>query len=233
MLTGVVIFSSQKLTALSVSPIMLSNLAFPCRNVLIKLDQRNQVAKAGGESTELRFLSLHAAALPFTLSMACAKFLWIGVRVRAVPHMVFNALLFNSYHFASIAILEQLDALTHSLANTMKRFTGILLSFVVLGETVTSRHELGLLCTAVGFPMYVFGKGNFVSTTRLPTLRSKSARNWLSMLPMLVLGILIGAMLGNSSPSSMEYVINSLVNSRSATLSSLSARDYVPPESAK
>lgn len=223
------IFSSQKLTALSVSPIVLANLAFPSRNVLIKLDQRNDPAIAA-RSTELRFFSLHSAALPFALLVAVPKLLWFGVQFGAMRSMLRNAVLFNSYQFASIAILEQLDALTHSLANTMKRFTGILLSFVVLGEIVTVRHLLGLVCTMIGFPMYVFGSRKFATAATAHGLRPKSNRAPYVALTVLI--FLVVAMFGRRSIPDVGDVVDNLVKGNISP-SSFSARDRVPPKSAK
>lgn len=156
-LIGVLIFSSSKLTVITVSPIVLANLAFPTRNVLIKLDQRRASTSQQPMSPQHVLYSLHVAAIPFAAVVLLAKLVVTGPSFSALPLMLRSAMLFNTYQFASLAILHKLDPLTHSLANTLKRFTAILLALLVLRETFTAPTAIGLLCALVGFPLYIFG----------------------------------------------------------------------------
>eukprot|EP00178_Gracilaria_changii_P014273 TRINITY_DN40354_c0_g1_i1.p1 TRINITY_DN40354_c0_g1~~TRINITY_DN40354_c0_g1_i1.p1 ORF type:complete len:815 (-),score=134.76 TRINITY_DN40354_c0_g1_i1:363-2807(-) len=154
-LTGVLIFSGNSFTVLTVSPIVLANICFPMRNILVKKDQRDNLKS---QSTEQRYFLLQASCLPFALVILCYKFVFYGLQLPSFPYLIRNAVLFNSYQFASIALLERMDALTHSLLNTLKRFTGILVSALVLGDPFGLTHFIGLTMAAFGFPLYLLGK---------------------------------------------------------------------------
>ncbi|CAN8074326.1 unnamed protein product [Agarophyton chilense] len=154
-LTGVLVSSANSFTVLSVSPIVLANLCFPMRNMLIKKDQRDSTIH---HTTEQRYFLLQASSLPFALVILSYKFIFYGLQLPSFPYLIRNAVLFNSYQFASIALLERMDALTHSLLNTLKRFTGILVSAVALGDPFSLLHFIGLTMAAFGFPLYMLGK---------------------------------------------------------------------------
>ncbi|KAI0563118.1 Polysaccharide pyruvyl transferase [Gracilaria domingensis] len=51
-----------------------------------------------------------------------------------------------------------MDVLTHSLANTLKRFSGIAVTAYATGEEFSAARFLALLLTAIGFPVHVMAK---------------------------------------------------------------------------
>lgn len=154
-LLGVLLFSANSLTLVAVSPILLANLAFPTRNVLLKKMQQGRGERLAPAQ---RLLGLYVPALPLAAFTLVVKIvLFGGSSASLIPQLLKNAAIFNTYQLASLLVLERLDALTHSLANTMKRFTGIVLAAVYFAEPLGVQHGIGLLCTFLGFPMYVFG----------------------------------------------------------------------------
>lgn len=153
-LGGVLLFSKQTLVISLASPIVIANLCFPFRNILTKRDQ----AQNQHMNTNRRFLFLQLYSLPFCFGALIYKLLIVGADKASIPSLLTNSILFNSYQFASIALLERMDALTHSLANTLKRFSGIILSAILIGDIFMTSHLLGLIMAAIGFPVYVLGK---------------------------------------------------------------------------
>lgn len=154
-LGGVIIFSERSFTVLTVSPIVLANICLPLRNILMKRDQRSL---SKNMTTEQRFFMIQLCSLPFGILILLYKLFFHGFSMPSFPYLLRNAILFNSYQFASIALLEMMDALTHSLLNTLKRFSGIIISAIVLGDSLSLSHIAGLALAGMGFPLYLAGK---------------------------------------------------------------------------
>lgn len=155
---GVLIFSWTRKTVLATSPILIANIAYPIRNVLVKLDQKkNETKKSAVEA----YLSLTAATLPFAISALVIKVSFIPLPLYATSRLIRNAILFNAYQFASIGLLQRLDTLTHAVGNTLKRFTAILMSVVYRREMIGMVRIKGLLLTSIGFSLYSIGGSTF------------------------------------------------------------------------
>lgn len=164
--TGVFIFSNFTLSnVVTFSPIIIANTAFPLRNVLIKLVRQSNTPEH--EAPCHTYLRVQAGALPICLLLMVVKYVIWGTDLTFLPYLLRNAFYFNAYQFASIVLLSRLDALSHSLANTFKRFSGIFLSVVLVGTEIASHHVVGLSLTAFGFPLYIFGDRveRFLSST--------------------------------------------------------------------
>lgn len=203
-LIGVIFFSAHSLSLPSVSPVIFANIAFPIRNVLVKLQSNNYPSL----STARRYFLIQAASFPF-----CAVVLLYALFSRArliesfIP-VIKNSILFNIYMFCSIALLEKLDPLTHSMANTLKRFSGIALSFFLLGDPLHVNHILGIILTVLGFPLFVFGKHQHVSIV-------KGIKGLLrfALLPIYTLGIFsLGVFSAQRMPELGTLSLSSILN---------------------
>lgn len=154
---GVFTFSSFSITQpIAFSPIVIANIAFPLRNVLIKADFKRRL-NIDELSPQQIYFSMQATALPMCAFAMLMKSFLFPTPLHLIPLMLRNAVYFNVYQLASFALLSKLDALTHALANTLKRFSGIFLSALIIGTHLTSRHAAGLVLTSIGFPIYVLG----------------------------------------------------------------------------
>lgn len=149
---GVMTYSVNSISMFAASPVVLSNILFPARNVFVKLSQKHN---DGNASASERYSAFLYFSLPFAVCAWAVKTCFEPTQVEAFPLLLRNALVFNLYQFMSICLLQKLNALTHSLANTMKRFLGILLSAILLKEFFTTRHVAGLVMTAAGFCLYL------------------------------------------------------------------------------
>ncbi|PXF42656.1 Glucose-6-phosphate/phosphate translocator 1, chloroplastic [Gracilariopsis chorda] len=184
-LGGVIMFSEHSFTVLTVSPIVLANLCLPLRNILMKRDQRSL---SKNMTTEQRFFMLQVCSLPFGVLILLYKLIFHGFSMPSFPYLLRNAVLFNSYQFASIALLEMMDALTHSLLNTLKRFSGIIISAIVLGDSLNLSHIAGLALAGMGFPLYLAGK-----ETDAMKSRRNSKRTFLAVQFLLLLAVIFSS----------------------------------------
>lgn len=153
-LLGALLFSASNLS-LSFSPVILANFFIPLRNIMLK---RYQYSSSQPRSTAHAFFNLSVCALPFAILTLLVKNLIYGFHIPPLHPLIQNSILFNSYHLASIALLQRMDVLTHSLANTLKRFTGIAITAFVTGEQITPMRSIALLLAAIGFPTHVMVK---------------------------------------------------------------------------
>jgi len=176
---GVLTFSGFSLSnSLMFSPIVLANIFFPLRNVLMKLTQANKYGSGGKATNKLpynpqrAFLNMQMHALPVALCALLLK--WCiapTVPISLIPLLIRNSLYFSLYQMASIALLARLDSLTHAVANLFKRFSSIFITalFIRTGE-ILPRHVLGIMLTFIGFPLYAlsgFIDGHSKLRTRL------------------------------------------------------------------
>lgn len=160
---GVLTFSGFNLSnSLMFSPIFLANIAFPLRNVLMKLTQVNKYGGACAISNKLpynpqrAFLNMQVHALPYALCALLIK--WCiapTIPMSVIPHLIRNSLYFSLYQMASIALLARLDSLTHAVANLFKRFSSIFVTalFIRTGD-ILPRHIVGIILMFIGFPLY-------------------------------------------------------------------------------
>lgn len=99
-----------------------------------------------------------------------------------------NAVLFNIYQFASISLLSMMDPLTHSILNTLKRFTGIVVVTVMLQDVITSKHVLGFIIALAGFVGYTLSSelGGCGSSISSKTRRKASVLSQLVIFPIII-----------------------------------------------
>lgn len=156
---GVLIFAqagqapSTKAALMLNAPIVLANVMYPARNVLVKLDQK---AHRSPTSSARTYRSLMLLSAPYALVAFVAGMI---IRDRGAGwtsgiDILRNAVLFNAYQVASMALLRRLDALTHAVGNTLKRFAAILLSVAIGGETLGAQRTMALMLALVGFMLY-------------------------------------------------------------------------------
>lgn len=151
-LAGVVMFSSEGFRIDSYAPIISSNLLFPLRNALLKL---NKPTTTTDETHEQRFADMHLFGLPLALSAAIIRICIARPTPGILLYLLRNALYFNIYQYTSVTLLSRLDTLSHSILNTFKRFTGIVISMMVLGKHVLPHQVFGIFVAFSGFVMYV------------------------------------------------------------------------------
>ncbi|PXF40522.1 Triose phosphate/phosphate translocator, chloroplastic [Gracilariopsis chorda] len=214
-LGGVLLFSKHTLVFATASPIVIANLCFPLRNILTKRDQ----AQSQYINTKERFLLIQLYSLPFCLVALLYKYIMVGTDTDSFQSILSNAVLFNSYQFASIALLERMDALTHSLANTLKRFTGIILSAIVIGDSFVTSHIIALIMAALGFPIYVLGKES-------DDKRRKNMRIKLFSILKVMVFIIIAAF----SASSAFWKATGITNPKLSQKEDLALRERSPSE---
>ncbi|KAI0557421.1 Polysaccharide pyruvyl transferase [Gracilaria domingensis] len=101
--------------------------------------------------------------LPIGISILVIKYFVIGININHGMSLLRNAVLFNCYQFSSIALLERMDSLSHSIANTLKRFSSIVLASFMFNEEWDVFRKCGFFISSIGFPVYVFGKSSLIS----------------------------------------------------------------------
>lgn len=153
--SGVIIFSGfNARNSFMFSPIVLANIAFPLRNVLMKLNQRKE-SNSKMYCPERAFLAMQVHAFPFALIVFLIKwFVYPAVPLPTLIRLARNAMYFFSYQMASIALLARLDSLAHAVANLFKRFSSIIASAIFVHSEILPRHLAGLSLTVIGFPLY-------------------------------------------------------------------------------
>lgn len=143
--SGVLLFTSKgKTLNITVStPIIISNIVFPLRNVFVKLDQKQLSSTGVQRSSLVTYRLLMLISFPFAFAFNWWAILSRGnglfsFSIQIIYRCIWNAILFNSYQLASVSLLTRLDPVTHSVCNTLKRFSAILASILF-------RRELFLL----------------------------------------------------------------------------------------
>lgn len=150
-LFGTILFSSENFNIPAFSPILSSNIVFPLRNILLKLDQ---VSSGSNLSAEVRYNDMLIAALPMAVLVFMFRLFTSLPTPAAVLFLVRNGLYSNVYQLSSVALLAQIDPLSHSVLNTFKRFSGIIISMVVLQHVSSPRQIAGTTVAFVGFLIY-------------------------------------------------------------------------------
>lgn len=153
-LCGVVTFSCRSFQLANYLPVISSNLVFPLRNSLLKL------ANIQSGSTERQYYDILLFGLPLAITGFLIRICSFPVNLRSLPHLLRNAVLFNLYQFSSISLLRLFDTVTHSLLNTFKRFTAIIVSIIVNKKEIYLEHLMGMNVALGGFLMYIFAKQN-------------------------------------------------------------------------
>ena len=154
-IAGVFTFSNKGFTPLMASPIFLASLAYPARNVLLKKLDDSPLFSVSLD----RYLQLQLSSLPLTCILLFGKSIFYQYSIMSqLPSLVQNALLYNTYQLASLIILQKLDPVSHSIANTFKRSVSIMLSVILLKETFNRSQLLGFVVAILGFLVYLFGK---------------------------------------------------------------------------
>lgn len=154
-IVGILCFShygSKKSSAISV-PIILANVAFPFRNILVKLDEKRQnIKKSALEAyNSLMINALILASVLTTLNTVRRGYF---LDFQYIPIMLKNSIYFNVYQMSSIFLLRRIDALSHAVGNTMKRFATIFISVLITKETLDLGRAQGLAFTFIGFMIY-------------------------------------------------------------------------------
>lgn len=161
-LSGVLTFSCRSSTISSYLPIITSNIIFPLRNTLVKLMEDSS------QTSEEQYFLILLFGLP--LSLACLIFRLVNepINVRSIYFIIRNAILFNAYQFSSISLLSLFDTVTHSVLNTFKRFSAIVLSMLVKKRELNVEHVVGMNIALCGFIFYVVvRKGENISLQNL------------------------------------------------------------------
>ncbi len=158
-------------------PIILANIAFPFRNILVKLDEKQLNRRISGFTA---YNTLMYNALFIALGLAVLNTFRRGslLELRSVPLMLKNSIYFNIYQMASIILLRKIDALSHAVGNTLKRFATIFLSVFLTKEGLGLGRMQGLLFTSIGFVIYTIeGKFSkpFPKSALIANLSSTSA----------------------------------------------------------
>lgn len=199
-LAGVLLFSGGSFTLPALSPILIANLAFPIRNVLLKSTQRSK--QHPPLSLLDRFIALYSPAVLVASVLVFGKNILFGGDILPSLPILTNAILFNTYQLASLALLEKLDPLTHSVTNTLKRFTGILVAALYTQQPLMISQLLGLLMTVFGFPVYVFGSNlSAVFAKHLHGNRPRSS-------VMVLVGVAFAAAFATLMPRSDKHLLN-------------------------
>eukprot|EP00178_Gracilaria_changii_P013003 TRINITY_DN3661_c0_g1_i1.p1 TRINITY_DN3661_c0_g1~~TRINITY_DN3661_c0_g1_i1.p1 ORF type:complete len:865 (+),score=129.76 TRINITY_DN3661_c0_g1_i1:129-2723(+) len=175
---GALLFSAVNLS-ISFSPVILANLFIPLRNILLK---RQQCSPSQPSSSAQTYFLLSLQTLPFGLVCFLLKNVLFGFHMPPLLPLLQNALLYNLYQLASIALLERMDVLTHSLCNTIKRFSAIAISAFVTGEQLTVARFFALVLIVIGFPLHVTAKNKLHVRFGLPGMRFAWASGVLTFL---------------------------------------------------
>lgn len=156
-LAGVICFSSSSFKPSSYVPVISSNLVFPLRNTFLKM------AEQSDHSKDQRYTDMLLFGLPLCLAGVMMRFFISPFYSPALPYILRNALYFNTYQFASVSLLAIFDTVAHSLLNTCKRFSGIIVSMMVLNREVLPNHYLGILISFFGFLFYLVSERKIVT----------------------------------------------------------------------
>lgn len=148
----------------------LANQAAAFKNVVSKGVMGNPWAKALGPSNTYAVVNLLAlvATIPFVLAFDAKDAVRVYNQVQAMgtgadvlKYSLFSGLSFYIYNEASFLALSKLDAVTHSVANTLKRVVIIVASCIVFKTPMTLIGGIGSGVAVLGTLLYSLAKGKY------------------------------------------------------------------------
>ena len=148
----------------------LANQAAAFKNVVSKGVMGNPWAKALGPSNTYAVVNILAlvCTLPFVAFFDAKDFGAVYNQVKAmgttndvIKYSVLSGLSFYVYNEASFLALSKLDAVTHSVANTLKRVVIIVASCIVFKTPMTLIGGIGSGVAVLGTLLYSLAKGKY------------------------------------------------------------------------
>lgn len=148
----------------------LANQAAAFKNVVSKGVMKNSWAKALGPSNTYAVVNILAllCTLPLVLAFDAKSFVAVYNQVKAmgttgdvIKYSIYSGLSFYIYNEASFLALEKLDAVTHSVANTLKRVIIIIATCVVFKTPMTLLGGIGSGIAVLGTLLYSLAKGKY------------------------------------------------------------------------
>eukprot|EP01147_Barroeca_monosierra_P005225 gene5225-8827_t len=104
-----------------------------------------------------------AFVIPLMLIMEAnvlASLVVSGDWIRLVPLLLANGLLHYVYNQASMLLLDRVAALSHSIANAIRRFAVISAAVLYFGNKLSSMNILGVGIILIGVMLYVHAKSS-------------------------------------------------------------------------
>jgi len=148
----------------------LANQAAALKNVCSKGVMKKPWAKALGASNNYSVVTILAliCTLPFVAIFDFKDFIPVYEQVMAagtqndvLKYSLLSGLTFYAYNEASFLALEKLDAVTHSVANTLKRVVIIVASCVVFQTPMTLLGGIGSAVAVLGTLLYSLAKKKY------------------------------------------------------------------------
>jgi len=148
----------------------LANQAAALKNVVGKKVMKEDFAKKMGAANQYSIVTMIALAwtLPLVLAFDAKDFgavykqvLAMGTGADVIKYSVLSGLSFYVYNEAAFLALSKLDAVTHSVANTLKRVVIIVASCVVFKTPMTLLGGIGSAVAVAGTLLYSLAKGKF------------------------------------------------------------------------
>ena len=198
---GVLIFSFDSYPWHLLSPVVLANLVFPIRDLLI--NRHRGIDAENAQSVLQQYLSLLISTLPICVGILVYRMIHGDIVSEAYALFIRNAVVYNCYQLGGIIVLKQLEPFTFLLLDIAKSLTGIFLSFTALHERVQTTQAIGLMVSIIGYPVYVFGKTD--RKVGQAAMRSRSVYIvMIAMIMSFVSGALFSSMLKNPGLYSTE-----------------------------
>jgi len=144
-----------------------SNVAFASRAVLSKKTMDKPVGENMGAPNLYGVLTIMAflMSLPFALYYEGPGFLaaWKASTAKVgtfwlTRQMILDGLYYYTYNEVAFIALNQVNPITHSIANTIKRVCIILATVVVFGNKLTPLGAIGSFCAVAGTFAYSIAK---------------------------------------------------------------------------
>lgn len=164
--SGVLTFTAGLARPSGYAPIISSNLIFPLRNVFIKLAGESATDHAANSPFQ-QFWDMQLFGLPIALLVMALRIPLAPIVPRTIFYLVRNAVLFNTYQFASVYLLAIFDTLAHSLLNTFKRFSAVIFATVIIQGSFQSHQLFGISLAFTGFASYLFVENKLFPSFRI------------------------------------------------------------------
>ncbi|KAG8471266.1 hypothetical protein KFE25_009687 [Diacronema lutheri] len=129
-------------------PALCACVSLPLMRVVTKARSFPRV----GSGASMLLLFALVGTLP-TAAVLAAAHRYVGQPPRDL-RFVWSAISFNTYQLASLSVLHELDAVSHSIGNALKRVFVIAFSVVAFGERLSGQRALGLALCFVGIVLH-------------------------------------------------------------------------------
>ncbi|EQC39549.1 hypothetical protein SDRG_02985 [Saprolegnia diclina VS20] len=149
---GLSAYHNASFRILGLAMVMVANIVFPIRSLLVKQLQRALPLEHIFAATLLYGMLFQW--LGATVSLAFGGVRWIELQPKHVLVGLLNGVSFYTYHRASYSVLVATDMTTHAVVNAFRRVLTILFSFAYFGVPLAPGNALGMVVAGAGALLY-------------------------------------------------------------------------------